>query len=90
VSDEERLRDALESMVRQYANWLPGPTGGYWTGGMSALEEAFEALGWEDRTRRPRWSVTSRGATNSRRVAGRRDPVALGRTADTVGPVGHT
>jgi hypothetical protein len=40
-------REALEGMVRQFAHWSAGPTGGYWTGGLSALEDAFEVLGWE-------------------------------------------
>lgn len=41
------VRDALESMVRQFAYWSDS-AGGYWTGGLSALEEAFEVLGWSD------------------------------------------
>ena len=41
------LQDALESMVCQFAYWSEG-VGGYTTGGLSALEEAFEVLGWED------------------------------------------
>ena len=40
-------RDALESMVRQFAHWSD-TAGGYWTGGLSALEEAFDVLGWSD------------------------------------------
>ena len=42
---EKKLRDALESMVRQFAYWTTKP-GGYCTSGLSALEEAFDALGW--------------------------------------------
>lgn len=42
------LREALESMVMQFAYWVEGPTGGYWTGGLSALEDAFAVLGWDD------------------------------------------
>ena len=43
------MRDELEDMVRQFAhhgqkNGLPA----YWTGGLSALERAFTALGWKD------------------------------------------
>lgn len=42
----ERQREALESMVHQFAYWSEnGP--GLWTGGLSALEDAFEVLGWE-------------------------------------------
>jgi hypothetical protein len=41
------LQDGLESMVCQFAYWSEG-VGGYTTGGLSALEEAFEVLGWED------------------------------------------
>lgn len=46
TENEQQLREALEAMVRQYAAWSPG--GGYTPGGSSALEEAFEALGWEN------------------------------------------
>lgn len=41
------LEAALENMVRQFAVWSD-LAGGYVTGGLSALEEAFDALGWED------------------------------------------
>jgi hypothetical protein len=34
-------------MCRQFAYWSDRD-GGYWTGGLSALEEAFEVLGWDD------------------------------------------
>jgi hypothetical protein len=34
-------------MVRQFAYW-DNTVGGYWTGGLSALEDAFDALGWEE------------------------------------------
>ncbi len=42
-------REALESMVRQFA--YTGTKDGapcYYTGGLSALEDAFEVLGWDD------------------------------------------
>lgn len=42
----EQLEDVLRSMVIQYGDHLNGPRIG--TGGMSALEGAFEALGWDD------------------------------------------
>jgi hypothetical protein len=38
---------ALENMVRQFATWNDR-VGGYATGGLSALEDAFDALGWDD------------------------------------------
>ena len=41
------LRAALEDMVRQFAYWS-NSAGGIWTGGLSALEEAFDILGWDD------------------------------------------
>lgn len=49
MTDNERLRDALEDMVWQFAHrgnnkrrrWLT-------TGGLSALEYAFDVLGWDD------------------------------------------
>ena len=47
-SDEvEALRDALEGMARQHSYWSD-TVGGIHTGGLSSLEDAFEALGWED------------------------------------------
>lgn len=47
LAEVERLRTGLEDMTRQFAYWSEG-AGGYWTGGLSALEEAFELLGWDD------------------------------------------
>jgi hypothetical protein len=41
------LRAALEDMVRQFAYWS-NSAGGIYTGGLSALEEAFGVLGWDD------------------------------------------
>ena len=41
------LRAALEDMVRQFAYWS-NSAGGIYTGGLSALEEAFDVLGWDD------------------------------------------
>jgi len=44
-----KVKEALESMVWQFGH--KGVKNGepiIWTGGLSALEEAFEALGWED------------------------------------------
>ena len=43
----EEVREALEGMVRQFAYWSTGK-GGYMTGGLSALEYAFDVLGWDD------------------------------------------
>jgi hypothetical protein len=40
-------REALESMVHQFAHW-DDKAGGYTTGGLSALEDAFHVLGWDD------------------------------------------
>lgn len=45
--ETQRLREALEGMVCQFAYWA-SPAGGYGTGGLSALEEAFDVLGWDD------------------------------------------
>lgn len=47
ASEIERLGSALDSMTRQFAYWSSRAIG-YATGGLSALEEAFSALGWED------------------------------------------
>ena len=47
MSETDRLRDALESMVMQHAYWSD-MVGGLMTGGLSSNEEAFEALGWDD------------------------------------------
>lgn len=41
-----RERDALEGMARQFA--YHNDSGQIHTGGLSALEEAFEVLGWPD------------------------------------------
>lgn len=41
------LRDALEGMARQFGYWSD-TAGGLWTGGLSALEHAFDVLGWDD------------------------------------------
>lgn len=49
AEQRETLRDALESMVCQFA--YHGTKDGaptYITGGLSALEHAFEVLGWDD------------------------------------------
>lgn len=37
-----------ESVVRQFGYWVDGDVGGYTTGGLSVLEEAFSILGWDD------------------------------------------
>lgn len=43
----EKMREALEDMCGQFAYWSDAK-GGYCTGGLSVLEEAFELLGWDD------------------------------------------
>lgn len=48
AQDCDRLRDALEGMTDQFAHWTPGPNPGLTTGGLSALEHAFDALGWAE------------------------------------------
>ena len=48
-SGKNEIKPALESMVWQFGH--RGTKNGkliIWTGGLSALEEAFEALGWKD------------------------------------------
>jgi hypothetical protein len=45
--DVKELKAALEEMVRKFAYWS-NRAGGYTTGGLSALESAFDALGWDD------------------------------------------
>lgn len=52
AAERDRLRASLENMVRQFAFWAES-TGGYWTGGLSALEEAFEVLDWNDPSENP-------------------------------------
>jgi hypothetical protein len=42
-----KLQNALESMCFQFAGW-DDKYGGYTTMGLSALEEAFNVLGWND------------------------------------------
>jgi len=41
----KQFRAALESMCKQFAFW---GSPGLWTGGLSALEQAFDALGWDE------------------------------------------
>lgn len=43
----ERLRGIVEDLVYQFGSWS-AVAGGYWTAGLSALERAFAALGWDD------------------------------------------
>lgn len=42
----ELLTEALVGMCHQFA--FRTDRGALWTGGLSALEQAFDALGWED------------------------------------------
>lgn len=44
----EEQRRVLRNVVYQFAYWSDKGNGGLCTGGLSALEEAFEALGWDD------------------------------------------
>lgn len=47
--DAPSMRDALESMVYQFGyEAVKRGRPAIMTGGLSALEEAFEALGWDD------------------------------------------
>lgn len=47
--DREELTEALENMVRQFAHQVvKGGVPSLSTGGLSALEEAFAVLGWDD------------------------------------------
>jgi hypothetical protein len=41
------LRETIEALVSQFGYWSDS-AGGLHTGGLSALEDAFDALGWED------------------------------------------
>ena len=43
----QEYQDALTGMVYQFAYWSD-KVGGFTTGGLSALEEAFGALHWDD------------------------------------------
>ena len=46
---ESEIKEALEEMVWQFAfRGVKDNTSILWTGGLSALETAFEALGWDD------------------------------------------
>ena len=46
-ANEKQLREALIDMVYQFAHWSDH-VGGFCSGGLSALEDAFEALGCDD------------------------------------------
>ena len=49
AKEDKRLKEALVDMVRQFAyNGHDKIAPFYHTGGLSALEHAFEVLGWED------------------------------------------
>jgi hypothetical protein len=47
ATELQKYHDALESMVQQFAYEVDGPPR-LSTGGLSALEEAFEVLEWDD------------------------------------------
>lgn len=46
--EAETMREALADMVNQFAYWSEGETPGQVTGGLSALEGAFAALGYDE------------------------------------------
>lgn len=46
---ERELLETIEDLVRQFAHGITlNGAPAYWTGGLSALEGAFAALGWDD------------------------------------------
>jgi hypothetical protein len=50
-AERQEMREALEHMTCQFGYWNPGESkgqGGLTTGGLSALEDAFAALGWDE------------------------------------------
>ena len=53
MADATELREALEIMCVEFSCWSEKDGGGLWCGGLSALEEAFRALGWSDPHPRP-------------------------------------
>ena len=57
----DKAMSALESMVYQFAYWSDGPKPGLITGGLSALEEAFEVLGWDEPHPVPSMQCDERG-----------------------------
>lgn len=73
--EEGQLREALESMVHQFAYWTTDHGGAYWTGGLSALEEAFEALGWTDPQPAPEWARCDEPGCTRQRTCGIPTPV---------------
>jgi hypothetical protein len=70
ASDIADTIEALDGMVRQFAYWSD-TRGGYTTGGLSALEDAFDDWGGTTRTR-PRTRAATIRAVCGRRPAGRR------------------
>lgn len=46
-AENKRLKEELESMLYQFAGWND-TKGGFTTDGLSALESAFDTLGWND------------------------------------------
>jgi len=61
----EKLRGALIGMVRQFGHWSD-EAGGYMTGGLSALQDAFEALRWSDPRPEPEDRCEAPGCTKQR------------------------
>ena len=75
---ERDVREVLEHMVHQFAYWSES-VGGLGTGGLSALEDAFEVLGWDDphpvpgaRCQRPYADCMGRGDSGIPRAFGER------------------
>jgi len=60
-------RDALEGMVYQFAYFSEGR---YHTGGLSALEDAFYALGWDDPQPAPEWAICDEPGCKGQRTCG--------------------
>ena len=78
MSEAGTLRAALESMVNQFA--YDNDRGEYHTGGLSALEEAFDALGWDDPHPMPAELLCDESGCNRRSTCGWKSTTGYRRT----------
>lgn len=81
------LREALEDMCYQFGYWNEG-VGGIGTGGLSALEYAFELLGWDDPHPVPEMCCDEPGCTKAI-SSGTPTPAGYRNTCHEHGPKGE-
>lgn len=67
-STEQRLRDCIEGLCYQFA--YTTDDGKLWTGGLSALEEAFDLLDWDDPFQLPKEELCDEPGCSKRTTDG--------------------